>query len=339
MTKPPSSVLVIIVSRIGDTLLTTPTIRAIHQQWPNAEITVAAHPNRRSLFENIYYISKVLSIEKKRASILSALTRKKWDIALVYGNDKALLRFAVKNCKQTIAFQQEDGFLLGKYTPVKKPDEQMHAIHERALLLSPLNVPLTNYDLEFQPRKSEIDTVRATFGLKEDDGLLLGILPASFPTKSYRDWPEDNFISLGHHLLEKFSGSRLMILGGKTSKAAAARIQKRLGNRAINVTGKLSLRSSAALISILDLYIGVDSGPTHIAGALQTPMIAMYHCMHPGKNLKPYNHPRGIFIEHPHDQSTCSHLTPMSEIHLNTIISSAESLLSNKSSPDASSTY
>ena len=41
------------------------------------------------------------------------------------------------------------------------------------------------------------------------------------------------------------------------------------------------MRENAAIMAHLSLYIGVDTGPTHLAGALDIPMVAMYHSYHP----------------------------------------------------------
>ena len=51
-------------------------------------------------------------------------------------------------------------------------------------------------------------------------------------------------------------------------------------------------RRDAALINELDLYVGVDTGPTHIAGALRRPMVSMYHGYSPSHLLAPLEHPR-----------------------------------------------
>jgi hypothetical protein len=41
----------------------------------------------------------------------------------------------------------------------------------------------------------------------------------------------------------------------------------------------------------LDLYVGVDTGPTHIMGALHRPMVALYHGYSPSRLLAPLEHP------------------------------------------------
>jgi heptosyltransferase-3 len=66
------------------------------------------------------------------------------------------------------------------------------------------------------------------------------------------------------------------------------------------LAGTLSLRGSAALMEQLHLYVGVDTGPTHLAGALGLPMVVMYHWRHPARFLAPLEHPAPLhLIDHP----------------------------------------
>ena len=60
-------VLLINVTRIGDTLLATPAIRAIAKFFPNASLTVLGHPKRVEVLENIAYIQRTGGIDKRAA--------------------------------------------------------------------------------------------------------------------------------------------------------------------------------------------------------------------------------------------------------------------------------
>ena len=51
-------ILVIIVSRIGDTLLTTPAIKSISGHYKDTEITVLAHPKRYTVLQQACHANK-----------------------------------------------------------------------------------------------------------------------------------------------------------------------------------------------------------------------------------------------------------------------------------------
>ena len=107
---------------------------------------------------------------------------------------------------------------------------------------------------------------------------------------------------------------RFLLLGDVQSLPSAQRFRDALPERSIMAVGTLALRASAALMAQLDLYVGVDTGPTHIAGALGIPMVALYHPAYPGRNLAPLQNPRCRVIEHPRTGSDPSVDASMADI-------------------------
>ncbi|WP_274727802.1 glycosyltransferase family 9 protein [Xenorhabdus bovienii] len=82
-------------------------------------------------------------------------------------------------------------------------------------------------------------------------------------------------------------------------------------------------------MSQLNLYVGVDTGTTHLAGALGIPMVAMYHSFHPGRFLAPQQHPKLAVIEHPIDYQQATRQDAMSAISVEQVWSSVQNLLEN----------
>ena len=57
-------ILVIVVSRIGDTLLTTPAIKSIANHYPNSKITILAHPKRLEVLSNLDFVHSYGKVDK-----------------------------------------------------------------------------------------------------------------------------------------------------------------------------------------------------------------------------------------------------------------------------------
>jgi len=72
-------------------------------------------------------------------------------------------------------------------------------------------------------------------------------------------------------------------------------------------------------MSQLDLYVGVDTGPTHIMGALEPPMVALYHCYSPSRVLAPLERPRCYVVDHPRAVEGCPPETSMAEISVDAV--------------------
>lgn len=323
-------ILVINVARIGDTLLIAPTLRALKNATPAGRLTVLAHPRRYELLQGLQFIDELGSITPKTAWYRGRLGARRWDVALVYGYDAPLIRYAARVAQRVVAFQQRDATLnkLLWKTVAPPPVAQLHAVHERLLLAHALGIETQDYRLEYAPAASELAAAQrwlAQHGATQHP--LVGIQVASFQTKSYRDWPLSSFTELGRRLFARHPEARIVVFGGKESREHAQTLTRALGPRVITAAGAFRLRETAALMAQLDLYVGVDTGPTHLAGALRVPMVAMYHCRHPAHHLAPLQHNRLRAIEHPAANIDSSAARLMSEITVDEVWSAVESLL------------
>ncbi len=325
-----ANILVIHVARIGDTLLVTPAVRALKQATPDGRLTCLLHPARQALYENLPWVDELGAITPKTAWLRKRFNRKRYDYALVYGHDTPLVRYALRAAGRVVAFRQGDDALDARLWRAVPAPAALHAVPERLLLPEALGVTTTDFHLAYMPTPAERATARAWLTQHVfATGPLIGFQVASFPTKSYRDWPVESFIEIGRRLLADHAGAQILIFGGKESRAPAERIALALAPHAQSVAGMLDLRATAALLAQLNLYIGVDTGPTHLAGALDVPMVALYHCRHRGAQLAPLGHEALAVIEHPASDRECTADTPMDRISVEAVWEQARRLLKN----------
>ena len=99
-------ILVINVARIGDTLLSTPVLRALAAKWPQASITFLGHPKRVEVMRHLPFLAATGGITKQRALWRGRLPGRKWDLAVVYGFDRELVAYALRVADGVIAFRQ-----------------------------------------------------------------------------------------------------------------------------------------------------------------------------------------------------------------------------------------
>lgn len=329
MIRPDAEVLVIIVARIGDTLLATPILRALKAAIPQGRLTVLAHPKRLEALQHLPFIDALEGITKTTAQTRGWIGKAAYDLALVYGHDVALLRYALRASKQVIAFEQGDARLNAKLAPaVAQPSAPMHALMHRQLLLEPLGIAASDLRLAWQVSAAETAWAREWRGKQVPEGApLIGLQIASFPTKAQRDWPVSGFQELIERIAATHAGARFVLLGDAAAAEKAAPLLAAYPQRLALAAGRLSLRRSAALMAGLDLYVGVDTGPTHIAGALGIPMVALYHCAYPGRNLAPLQHPACVVIEHPLTGKSAATTASMADIPAAAVWQAAMNLL------------
>lgn len=301
----PRDILYINVSRIGDTLLVTPAVRAVARRWPGARITLLAHPKREEVLRNLPFVARTGAIEKGRARFMgrNPFAGKPHDLAFVCNFDAPLVEYALRVARRVVAFRQPDEALNRRlHRAVEHPALQTtHAVDIQLMLPGALGITSDGKALAYHVTDDE---ARWAQGFLAEQGAagcrpLVGLQVASFPTKAYRDWPLDHFRELCRRILAERPDAHFLIFGGELEKARTEALAAELGKAATLCAGRLSLRQTAALMNRTDLYVGVDTGPTHLMGALHRPMVALYHGYSPSRVLAPLDHPCLWAIDHP----------------------------------------
>jgi len=321
-------ILVINVARIGDTILAVPVLRALRAAYPEAEIVCLAHPKRVDVLQGLPQIDRTAAISKRSAPFMGWLG-KAYDLALVFGHEPALLAYALRAARRVIALPTGNAAVDARLFAAIPDKGIQHAVDDRLRWLEPLGIPATSRRLDYHvtdaERQAALNWIDKHCGQRRPR---VGFQIASFPTKAYRNWPLENFQNLGHRLGARYPDAEILIFGDRPDSAAGEKLAKALGRHCHCLAGKLSLRQTLALMEALDLYVGVDTGPTHLAGALGVPMVAMYHCLHPGRYLAPLEHPNYLgVVDHPVDLAKASTACTMDEIAVDAVWAHVERAL------------
>lgn len=323
-------VLIINVTRIGDTLLATPAIRAIAAHFPNADVTVLGHPDRIEVLAHLPYLKKTGAITKKSAwyrGWKDAFTTPEYDYAFVWGQDQALVRYALRKARHVIAERQRSQAVNAQLALAFDAPAQnsMHAVAwflamPRAAGITP--VPSGGLGLDYVVTPAEAQRARERLADKlgaTNYRPTIGFQMTSFATKAWRDWPVQRWIDLALLIVQQYPDVRFMCFGAEADQLRIAELQRTLRGRVLNFAGKTTLRETAALMSLLDVYVGIDTGPTHLFSALKRPMVVLYHPMIPSALYKPLDHPALTAIDHARAGPTCREKVPMDEIRVDTV--------------------
>lgn len=322
MGETPKSILVINVSRIGDTLLAIPALRALAAAWPEARLTALGHPKRVEVLNHLPFLHSVGGITKKRAQFLGWLPGRSYDLALVYGHDVSLVKYALRIAHRVVAFRQkipEVNACLYKVVEEAAPYSE-HAVDSALRFIIALGISPSGRRLQFA---LTLEERRQAASLLTAKGLvgrhpLIGLKVASFPTKAYRDWPEEYFVDLCRRILAIKPDVAFIIFGGPDEREKVTRVRQLVGQSALDLIG-LSLRETAGVMSLLDAYVGVDTGPTHIMGCFDIPLVGLFHCKFPHKIYGPRDHPYDFCLDHPRLDDYCDDTTSMGEISVDVV--------------------
>ncbi len=98
-------------------------------------------------------------------------------------------------------------------------------------------------------------------------------------TAASRRYPPENFASVARHLV--LDGFQVVFTGTQTERQLVEGIQTAMGVPSYELVDRLDLEELAALIAIAPLLISNNTGPVHIACAVQTPVIDLYALTNP----------------------------------------------------------
>ncbi|MDT8306589.1 MAG: glycosyltransferase family 9 protein, partial [Anaerolineae bacterium] len=90
-----------------------------------------------------------------------------------------------------------------------------------------------------------------------------------------RLWPSERFVRLANHVTRAHQAT-VLILGDAADAERGQAITGMTSANAVDLTGKITLDELGALAEMADLYVGNDTGPTHIAAAVGCPTLAIF---------------------------------------------------------------
>lgn len=116
------------------------------------------------------------------------------------------------------------------------------------------------------------------------------IIAVSIGTKCQsKDWGRENWRALLDALAEQYPQHTLALLGSADEREASDYAAEGWHpGTVINLCGRLSPRESAAVLARARIFLGHDSGPMHLAAAVQTPCVAVFSARNKPRVWFPY---------------------------------------------------
>lgn len=103
--------------------------------------------------------------------------------------------------------------------------------------------------------------------------LVAGLNPGAF--RPSRMWPEERFKEIAQWLIEDLSMA-VVVTGGAKERVVVNSITKSFPGDSIKAAIDLPITELSAIVERLDIYIANDTGPMHIAAALNVPIVAIF---------------------------------------------------------------
>ncbi|MDD2556830.1 MAG: lipopolysaccharide heptosyltransferase II [Desulfuromonas sp.] len=275
---------------IGDAVMTTPALAELRSRCPQAEIVMLANPLVAPLFQHHPAVDRVLVYAKKgRHSgirgffrMAQELRHERFDAALLLQNaiEAALLTFAARIPRR--AGYATDGRRLFLTDPVvvSAADKKLHHTAYYLTLLDRLGLrskaAMQNPDIHLTSKlilhltEEERAWARTTLGSEN----MIALNPGAAYGSAKRWFPE-RFAAVADALAKRF-GVKIVLTGGPAEREIGDDIATLMQHDCINMVGKTDVRQMMALLGACRLLITNDSGPMHVAAALNVPIVAVF---------------------------------------------------------------
>ncbi|MFQ5445104.1 MAG: glycosyltransferase family 9 protein, partial [Nitrospinales bacterium] len=202
-------------------------------------------------------------------------------IFLFHVNDPFVYCLAYLVCPgNLIGFKSDNPFSFLLSTTIAQ-DDHKHMILNYLNLTARIGAQTDNLKMNFELDPGVISSGRKFFSSPEIFPYTVGFQLGSGDKR--RCWPKDHYVKLGLRMLNELQ-ARIILLGSPKEKDLVREINTALNGRAVE--GITDLLTAAGIIQNLDLLVTPDTGPMHMALALNTPTVALYGPSHP-KNFGP----------------------------------------------------
>lgn len=260
------SILLTKLRYLGDVLLTTPVIRLLRQNYPNAHITMVVNKGTEDILSHNPHLNRVLSVDRKGGTwlLVRALRERRYDVSVdLFSGDRAAWLAFVAGVPLRIGMGSHEGFRRFLYNR-QVGSTPGHAIDLcLGIVEQGLGLKATDRSLELHVGPED-----EQFAEQYGRGFVVVHMGARYP---HNRWSRENWLQLVNHL-----AAPVVFVGTQQDVSDVDWILERTSAKGISLAGHTSILQLAALLKRAAIFIGHDSGPMHIAAAMGTQVIALF---------------------------------------------------------------
>ncbi|PID39113.1 MAG: lipopolysaccharide heptosyltransferase I [Proteobacteria bacterium] len=291
------NILIVKLSAIGDVIHTLPALNALREHFPDSRITWVVEEASADLVIGHRALDRVIVSRRKHwiRELKGPGRRQAWgeikhfwrqlrdiryDLVIDF---QALLKsgllVALARGRRKVGFDrgmqhQEYSYLLlnERIPPV---DMEVHALTRGLMLLKAIGINHSSvvYDVPI----SETDHRRVNGLLNALGAVRSRPLVAINPVALWKTklWINDRFAQLADRLVSEL-GVDVVFTGGPADGETIAAIRQMMRTRAVDLSGRTTLTMLAELYRRTSLLVTTDTGPMHLAAAMDTPVVALF---------------------------------------------------------------
>ncbi|MEK6279265.1 MAG: lipopolysaccharide heptosyltransferase II [Acidobacteriota bacterium] len=309
---------------VGDAVMTVPALRALRQLFPRAHLTLATRSWAKGLFTEADFVDELLVHEGSGLRSVVQQVRQwrthDFDAAVLFPNSlESALVASLARVPLRIGYAADgrQGLLTH---PLDLPSwrSSRHEVfyylniveHLQQMSDYPAGVlgPPPDGSLKVgESRKSAALEMLRAKGVKGLNGEghrqqpLIALCPGSINSRAKR-WPPERFAALADLFIDELE-AEVLLIGSAAEAEVSQEVSARMRNKCINLTGHTDLAELVAVLSVVELLVTNDTGPAHIASALERPTLVIFGPTNP-LTTGPFSE-MGAIVREPPDCAPC----------------------------------
>jgi len=281
---------------LGDVVMSLPALEVVKRAAPEASITLALPMHLAELFAGARDVAGVLPIDRRSrvaGSVLSlAMTYRRpgFDSALLLPNSfgSALAVWLARIARRAGYARAGRGWMLTDPVEADGRRRALHQVEYYFELVGALGAAADGFDRARRLRLAAPEAARARVrGVLAAERVrpeapLVVLAPCA--VGAGKEWPAERFGRLAALLWSR--GAEVALVGAPAERpktAAAAGPARAAGASVLDLAGRNSVAEMAALFELAAGFVGNDSGPLHLAGALGLPALGVFVSTDPAR--------------------------------------------------------
>lgn len=285
---------------VGDAVMTIPALRELRRVLPWAHITLFTSMATKGIFADADFIDELVTFKKDGSGVWKqgkAMREEDLDLAVLLTNSFSSAAAAkLSKAKFRIGYKNEGrSFLLTHSLEMPEWRERRHEVFYYLNIVAELETLLTGATtvgenspaFEMTASRERQDAAR---NILVENGCdlskrVIALCPGSTNSRAKR-WQAESYAALGDKLAKKFNAN-VVLIGGPDELDVSENVANLAECKPVILTGKTTLAEAVGVLSISDLLVSNDTGPSHIAAALGTPTLVIFGPTNP-KTTRPF---------------------------------------------------
>ena len=272
---------------IGDIVLSTIVLDNLSSHFPAAEIHYLVEKFAKQSVEDNPLIKKIHTMQKTEFAYFVArrIKKEKYDLIIdMWSNPRSAQITFLSGARYRLGYSYR-GRRYAYNIKANAGRGDVHSAEHNLELLKAIDVPVTSKKVHYHINRNSQENADRFF--KESNlfnKTIIGIIPSGGWESKRCD--AEKFTEICRKLIYRFDVA-LLLLWGPGDEGDVKKIKRDLKD-GIVVSPETDVDEMAALINNCDVIIANDSGPMHIAAALDVPTLGLFGPTDP-KNHGPYN--------------------------------------------------